>query len=446
MTLRVLVLDDRRPEKIADAVRTGAEAAGLQVELATLGPADLADAIPAFFRMVKARLSGEDAPRDGAVSGLFGHDLMLVDNNLAMVPIEGARLTAEALVGYLRAFTDVGYLVSLNKNPVVDFDLRFLVGDFETRADLAINAQHLELPRLWSWSADPGEDVFCPWYWPELGRAHQVRSGQDAFVRHHLGSPILGSLGFSSRAIEGLSRQAVSFLSHQAGGVAPATGVTFWDHFRFSGRTLPSEERAGLAFPTMAADEREKALSDAEAPPAGADLEAIARIVAAEFDLWFRRDLLGPQDSFVDLPHLLARLRVAPEGLDRDAAAASWACALSDGSLEPALGEAFVEGVANGAAFRGRSDEGDPDYAWPLDRPVWFWPDIEAEEGTATLRADPTRTSVSLAFHEDTREFAPRDQEHKVFVPESNPFLPRYVRDVADYVYSPGSRFVTDED
>ena len=34
----------------------------------------------------------------------------------------------------------------------------------------------------------------------------------------------------------------------------------------------------------------------------------VARVVAAEVERWIRRDLLGPQDVLVDIPHLLARM------------------------------------------------------------------------------------------------------------------------------------------
>ena len=37
-------------------------------------------------------------------------------------------------------------------------------------------------------------------------------------------------------------------------------------------------------------------------------MEIIARVVAAYIDRWFRRDVLGPQEALVDLPHLLMRL------------------------------------------------------------------------------------------------------------------------------------------
>src|ERR1051325_6509386 len=53
-------------------------------------------------------------------------DIVVLDNNLAHLDSTGARLTAEAIIGNIRAFTEVPYIISLNKNTEVDFDLRFL--------------------------------------------------------------------------------------------------------------------------------------------------------------------------------------------------------------------------------------------------------------------------------------------------------------------------------
>ena len=36
--------------------------------------------------------------------------------------------------------------------------------------------------------------------------------------------------------------------------------------------------------------------------------QVVARVVAGEVERWIRRDLLGPQDVLVDIPHLLARM------------------------------------------------------------------------------------------------------------------------------------------
>ena len=108
------------------------------------------DSLTSLFDNVSSVLNGGSMPDQGLEATDFdGFDLVIVDNNLTGLDLDGARLTAETIIGYLRAFTDVPYIVSLNKNLHVDFDLRFLFGDYQSLADLALNAQtSLERPSV----------------------------------------------------------------------------------------------------------------------------------------------------------------------------------------------------------------------------------------------------------------------------------------------------------
>ena len=53
-------------------------------------------------------------------------DLILIDDNLTRLEDMDSRLTAEAFVDYIRAFTNIPYAISLNRMKF-DFDLRFLM-------------------------------------------------------------------------------------------------------------------------------------------------------------------------------------------------------------------------------------------------------------------------------------------------------------------------------
>src|SRR5262249_6663498 len=130
----------------------------------SLCESELKDALVEFFKTVDLTLTGHASSR----TAFDGYDVVILDNNLSHLPIEGARLTAEAIAGYVRAITDTPYVVSINKNPEIDFDLRFLVGDYATRADLAINTSHLTNPALWTGRRADAKDDFRPWYWPAL--------------------------------------------------------------------------------------------------------------------------------------------------------------------------------------------------------------------------------------------------------------------------------------
>ena len=150
--LKVLVCDDipargkdtvNKIEKARDSL--GNAESGIRI--VELFEETLSKELEALFAHVAEHLpTGDDGQSHGAPPrGLseFDCDIAIIDNNLAALDIKGARLTAEAVAGFVRAFTNARYIVSLNKNPEVDFDLRYLVGDYRTQADLALNADHL---------------------------------------------------------------------------------------------------------------------------------------------------------------------------------------------------------------------------------------------------------------------------------------------------------------
>ena len=230
-------------------------------------------------------------------------DVVVLDNNLAHLPMQGARLTAEAIAGYVRAFSSAPYIVSVNKNPDVDFDLDFLIGDYTTRTDLAINDRHLSNAALWTHKRTDATDGFLPWYWPTLLSAAYNRRQQIAFVRDHLDDNISDALGFTDADYLTLSPHARSLLSQAEDaddGTSPPDGpvgarATFRQIFLASSRSLPSsDDRRILSNRLRKGTDKLK--------------QIVARVVAAEIDLWFRRDVLGPQDVVVDIPHLLMRM------------------------------------------------------------------------------------------------------------------------------------------
>lgn len=309
--LKVLVCDDIRDrgkdtvdkiEKARD--RLGNVEFGIRIE--TLFEEAFSKELKALFAHVEEHLPTGDNGQSCSVSPRdflgFDCDIAIIDNNLAALDIKGARLTAEAVAGFVRAFTNAHYIVSLNKNPEVDFDLRYLVGDYQTQADLALNVDHLSNPALWTGNPRDTEDGFLPWYWPVLGNVSEKRWKQVQFVRIHLRSPIVETLDFPRRAVEYLSRHAVGALTPEASaednGIwdpTPLSTVTFMDFFLHSCRSLPAyADRERLAHQASDTSEISR--------------EIVAKIVAAEIDKWLRRDVIGPQDVLVDLPHLLMRM------------------------------------------------------------------------------------------------------------------------------------------
>ena len=290
--MKVLVCDDikRRGERVKKAIENTAEH-----ETELLSGTSLEREIEKLFKRSRFALDSKILPRvmeDETSPFTSNFDIAILDNNLSALDIGGARQTAESIAGYLRAFGHIPYIVSLNKNPHVDFDLRYLVGDHETYADLAVNDDHLSNRALWTGKpGDAPDDGFLPWYWPPLNDVATRRRRQIQFVDDHLDKPILRSMGFPTSEPGRLSRHAKGALSPEA---TRETSVTFIKFFETACRSLPVRD-----------DRRKLAVAAQEG---GLARDIVTRVAAGELDRWFRRDLLGPQDILVDLPHLLMRM------------------------------------------------------------------------------------------------------------------------------------------
>lgn len=295
--MKILVCDDQQDR--CDDIVGKIQEAGQSVPKKLVGE-NLTEELKNLFKNVKTCLDAPKNCKSAANLAFDDADIVILDNNLAHLEVEGTRLTAESIAGYVRAFTAAPYIVSLNKNPDVDFDLRYLVGDYSTRADLALNTEHLANPMLWIGNQANAKDEFLPWYWPTLSTVAKRRRDQIEFVRNCLDDSVVSTMGFDDEAIGFLSLHAKGALSPEAGsdavgkGSVPFNKVTFRDVFIAKDRSLPFKK------------EREN-LSDAEKDGNAVIRDIIARIVAADIDLWFRRDVVGPQEPLVDVPHLLMR-------------------------------------------------------------------------------------------------------------------------------------------
>ena len=279
--MKILVCDDKNQQFELSEI-----GAGTDPDLSWHIGSDLTDALKEFFSGIAPLLEGKPAPDLSNCAEAFnGFDLAIIDNNLAELELAGARLTAETIIGYLRAFTDISYFVSLNKNPHVDFDLRFLYGDYRSIADLALNTRHLSSNRLWRLESNL---EFAPWYWPRLASAAERREKQVSFLENNLETPVWEALGIPEKADQYLSLRAKSALSTDA-----VTDATFKVFVESSGCLPPQEIKSLIG------------MADKGHDPAQ---QAVIRLAAYEADRWVRRDLLGPQDVLIDIPHLLAQM------------------------------------------------------------------------------------------------------------------------------------------
>ena len=427
MATNILVCDDERIgfEQVEDALGKGHQIKGL------VG-AELKKGIEMLLEEVSRMLSGEDDSGNEEVShaihDVFGCvDVAIIDNNLSALKIRGARYTAEALIRYFRAFTNVAYIISLNKNSDIDFDLRYLTGDYQSHADLALNTEHLSNHVLWRDHLDEADirsDPFAPSYWPNLDRVSDLRLELVRNIERRLDRPVLDVLGLRDRLpLEMLSRRAKWVLSPHAMGDSELRDITCLQFFSTSCRSWTPEDRSILL---------KKASTNSVA--AG----AIARTVAADLEKWIRRRILAPQDVLVDLPHLLARM---PFLLGRAAADLNrWNDAIL-GTEEPygIVPEIYREFIAP-AKF----DNPGMYLRWPCFR----WYDLRDDDELNRLFLENGDDWADVVFCEDVSQFraragnrVDRNEEHpKEFDAEfGGAWSRRYIRDLPQRRYSPRS-------
>src|SRR5437868_6743460 len=132
--MKILVCDDElsRGDEIVKSIEQGRK-----IKPKLLAAEELSDEFGKFYKAVNPCLN--DPPNcHGKPDVLFNDpDIIVLDNNLASLDPEGTRLTGESFIGHIRTFASAPYIISLNKNPAVDFDLKYLVGDYDTQADVA---------------------------------------------------------------------------------------------------------------------------------------------------------------------------------------------------------------------------------------------------------------------------------------------------------------------
>ena len=423
--MKILVCDDERTRG-EDAVEA-ISSTGLDLEVERLFADDLREAIESLVERGRSFLENSRPASSLEAKLAFdepGIDLVILDNNLAELRIQGARHTAEALAGHIRAFTAIPYVVSLNKNPQTDFDLRFLVGDYETKTDLALNTDHLGLQGLWTGEPGPEDGCFLPWYWPVLGVEPAKRSLQEGFVESHLKEAMLESLGFSEGVVTRLARHAKGAISSQAQDNAALASVTFLDFFMQSCHSLPIEkERQNVVRRLASGDEREQRAARA----------VVVRVVAAELDRWFRRDVSGPQAMLVDLPHLLTRM---PFLLGEGASSVEGWNAAVESRLEPLE---VVDG-----SFRDHLEAAAFPYRCWTKVPSFWWPLLKADEELNASFFEDHLDWADALFCEDVSRFrsASREPAPREFAAEfEGAWNRRQVAWLADRSYTPGSRF-----
>jgi hypothetical protein len=425
--VNILVCDDKkeRCDEIISSIREGT-----QFDPQPLVEDELSKELEKFYAALKPRLNDPATWQPLPELRFDNTDIIVLDNNLALLELKGTRLTAESLIGHIRAFTSATYVISLNKNSDVDFDLKYLIGDYETQADVALNTKHLANPALWTGDQASATDDFIPWYWPRLQFVADRRRAQVNFVLEHLDDPILTALKFPDEAIGFLSRHAIGTLSPRAvlermqDTDIPIRELTFRDVFTDNERTLPvQEERLRLS----------------ESEGGNREIRNImARDVAARLDLWFRKDVVGPQDALVDVPHLLSRFPFLLG--ERAKSVDEWNKSVSANTapygMEPQLYEQYLQ-----------ENRYTPEYEfWVPTAPCFWWPKLKAEDKLNEYFFTAKEGDwADVVFCEDRSQFLERvkaDDNSPVEFPTEfeGSWTQRYVSPTKDIQYSPRRR------
>ena len=241
-------------------------------------------------------LEGDVVSEEGVVTRLDQTDLLVVDNDLfeldTFVDVSAEMVAARCLV-----YTECSYVVVLNMNPDIDFDLS-LLGHADSKADLHINDQFLGNRGLW-FECPAQDNSFRPWHWPLLFSAgslqkSRVQELQDYLVEGDANLPILDYFGFSETARTRLSRSARAFLHP----TRSADEISFLDFISNNVKAVDVKDGTRLV--------------DVE------DKNKIAQVCARRLAKWLSHLVLGPQDIVIDLPHLIGEFPFLVKGSRQD--------------------------------------------------------------------------------------------------------------------------------
>ena len=277
MTYTVLVCDDD-VDLAAGWIEDIQQVAPAEYEI---GPAPTRDDVRDASKEILLRRGAarDGGPRERQECLFDGVDILLIDYDLIHIDDDNAQHTGESIARLVRAFSDCSVAVVLNQFPGIHFDLS-LRGHIESHADLNIDVDLIATPGLWR---SPPWEGFRPWYWQTLARAVDSQRAREAVVANAMATPILDSFRMQAEDASRLSDSAFAFVAPDAEDFPALQAKTF------------------ESFLSMTPDGRD-AGSLLETNPAAA-----ARFVAARLGKWLEREVLGPQDVLVDVPHLLQR-------------------------------------------------------------------------------------------------------------------------------------------
>lgn len=351
---------------------------------------DLQEAIRELFDRQSALLAGR---RRKHARCLFDDvDILILDYDLLHIDERNARHTGESLARLVRVCTTAGVIVVVNQ-----FDAHFdlsLRGHPSSHADLNVQADLLGNPGLWS---DPPWEGFRPWHWQTLHRAVATQRAREQLVAEHFNEAIVDVLGMREEDHLCLSDTAVGFIAPDARDLEGLRKHTF----KSFASTLGNGKRTLEVL----------------------DKDAGCRFAASRIGKWLERQVLGPQNVLIDLPHLIQRF---PFLWEEDLA-------------KPEIWTAAVYGDEQARRRVPESCWFRPDGF--LSRPAVWSSRLLEQAGIRERRAAFDYSQVPpLVFLEDTSAFEKFQEATQFRAGHHNGYDRRFAKCVAGKVYAPQRR------
>ena len=369
---------------------------------------DITNDLEILHQRRKIYLSSNQAEEHNDYSRLDQTDILVVDNDL--FDLEGFNdYSAEMVATRACVYTDCKYVIVLNLNPDLDFDLS-LLGHPDSKANLHINDQFVDDEGLWKQCPKNAGD-FRPWHWPLLGTTALLHTTQAAQLQQLLTSeskdmPILDFFGFPETARNRLSRSARAFLHPRR----KAEEVSFIDFIDGNARAVN--------------------LRDGQEILNRNDTTKIARIAAHRISKWLQRLVLAPQDILIDVPHLVEKLPFLIPDEHQDSLDYWNTCAT--------LSDAATTSLHNDFAAQPFEHK-----QW-FDRPVFWAEDFDTVENLDKLLAATDSNPNDFVFCEDSSAFHPSRDCDRFVAAHHSTSDHRFIRwlngDHIEIKYGPQSR------
>ena len=326
-------------------------------------------------------------------------DILVIDYDLVHIDENQAQHTGESIARLARTFSDCSVTVVLNQFQGMDFDLS-LRGHLASHADLNINGNLLAIPGLWE---PPPWNDFRPWHWQTLSEAVETQKAREAHIKNFLDQPIIDFFEMQEEDALRLSDTAFGFIAPEAKNFEELKMQNF------------------RSFVLSAQGNR-----DAQAL-LNYDESAAVRFIAARIGKWLERELLGPQDVLLDVPHMLQRFPFLIEYTEDDVREIdAWNKMIHDTrKLQETPVSNYWFGPEN---F--------------LSRPAVWSQKLEEDEEFREKRAKFDYTNVpDIVFLEDLSAFARISDAKEFRAGFHNSYDRRFVKDDPSFVYGPKRRF-----